>query len=186
MKKIIITVLITFAVLIAGVFTYIKSGSYDISQLNKHDGLTKWMIRQTTKKSIKKRMFDNSIPSNINDSALLITGFSHYNAICVQCHGAPGVKEWEMVEGLYPNPPKMYKHKGQENMQEFFWIIKNGIKMTSMPAYGPTYDDQSIWAMTAFVTEKLNKMSPEEYQDWSKKYGEEGEEMETTDHEGNE
>ena len=180
MKKIILTVLITIAVLIAGVFTYIKSGSYDISQLSKHNDLTKWMIKQTTKKSIKKRMFDNSIPPNITDSTLLITGFSHYNAICVQCHGAPGVKEWEMVEGLYPKPPKIYKHKEPEGLQETFWIIKNGIKMTSMPGYGPTYDDQSIWAMTVFVAEKLYKMSAEEYQDWSKKYSgeEEYEEME--------
>jgi len=39
-----------------------------------------------------------------------------------------------------------------------------------MPAYGPTHGDTILWAITAFVTEKLNKMTPEEYAEWQKKY----------------
>jgi mono/diheme cytochrome c family protein len=91
--------------------------------------------------------------------------------MCVSCHGAPGVKPNEMVEGLYPKPPEIYKHGEEDAAQEFFWIIKNGIKMTSMPAFKPTHDDQKIWAMTAFVTQKLATMTPEEYKSWTVKYG---------------
>jgi mono/diheme cytochrome c family protein len=39
-----------------------------------------------------------------------------------------------------------------------------------MPAYGPTHDDKKIWAMIDFFLNKMNKMSPEEYQAWIKKY----------------
>jgi hypothetical protein len=46
------------------------------------------------------------------------------------------------------------------------------IKMTSMPAFGPTHTDQKIWAITGFLLNKMNKMSPEEYQAWIKKYSE--------------
>ena len=99
--------------------------------------------------------------------------------MCAGCHGAPGVKQEELAEGLYPKPPKMYEHKGKEDPQEFFWIIKNGIKMTSMPAYAPTHDDQKIWAITAFVTEKLNKMTAEEYNACSIQYSGEGEETDS-------
>lgn len=163
-------VIVTFVVLFAGFFVYISSGCYDISQLTPHNSFTKWVIGKTTHNSIDKRMKDNLVPDNLKDSAVLILGFQHYNEMCICCHGAPGVKEWEMAEGLYPKPPKIYKGKEQEDPQEFFWIIKNGIKMTSMPAYGPSHDDQKLWAITAFVTEKLNKMSPQEYSDWTKKY----------------
>jgi mono/diheme cytochrome c family protein len=34
---------------------------------------------------------------------------------------------------------------------ELYWIIKNGLKFTSMPAWGPTRDDQKLWALTAFL-----------------------------------
>ena len=170
MKKIILTLILTFVILISGFLIYISTGSYDISQRTPHNGLTKWVIRKTTQSSIDKRMTENVVPADFNDTGRIVTGFKHYDEMCTSCHGAPGVKPWEMREGLYPKPPLIFKNKDQEDPQEFFWIIKNGIKMTSMPAYGPTHSDKKIWAITAFVTEKLNKMTPEEYSEWVKKY----------------
>jgi hypothetical protein len=32
-----------------------------------------------------------------------------------------------------------------------FWVIKNGVKMTAMPAFGKTQDDQTIWKLAAFL-----------------------------------
>ena len=46
--------------------------------------------------------------------------------------------------------------------QELFWVTKNGIKMTGMPAWGKTHSDKKIWAMVAFM-KKLPDMSAEEY-----------------------
>ncbi len=171
MKKIVLTAVVTLLMITAGFIIYIRSGIYDISQLTPHNSITKSIIRTTTHSSIDARIKGIKIPGNINDSSLIIEGFTHYNEMCVACHGAPGTKPSEMTEGLYPKPPQIYKHKKEEDPAEFFWIIKNGIKMTSMPAYGPTHSDEKIWAITAFVTEKLNKMSEEEYAGWSKKYG---------------
>ena len=50
-----------------------------------------------------------------------------------------------------------------------FWIIKNGIKMTGMPAFASTHDDKAIWAITAFMLNKMNSLSPEEYREMVKK-----------------
>jgi len=170
MKKILITIVATLVVLIAGSFIYISTGMYDISQLTPHNRLTRAIIGMTTHSSIDRRMKENVVPANLKDPEMLITGFKHYNEMCVSCHGAPGVKPNEMVEGLYPKPPEIYKHGEEDAAQEFFWIIKNGIKMTSMPAFKPTHDDTKIWAMTAFVTLKLATMTPEEYKEWIVKY----------------
>ena len=43
-----------------------------------------------------------------------------------------------------------------------FWIIKHGIKMSAMPAWGKTLDDAAIWDLVAFVR-KLPEMTPETY-----------------------
>jgi len=32
-----------------------------------------------------------------------------------------------------------------------FWVIKHGIKMSAMPAWGRSHDDAAIWEMVAFV-----------------------------------
>jgi mono/diheme cytochrome c family protein len=45
---------------------------------------------------------------------------------------------------------------------ELFWIAKHGIRMTGMPAFGPTHDDRQLWTVVAFVR-RLRDMTPEQY-----------------------
>jgi mono/diheme cytochrome c family protein len=172
MMRIISGIFIAIILLMIGSILYIESGSYDVSQLVPHNAITKWAINTTRRNSIKKRIKDIQVPGNLSDTALIIEGFKHYNGMCVGCHGAPGVDQWDMAEGLYPKPPKIYKSDEDMDRKEVFWIVKNGIKMTSMPGYGPTHTDDKVWAITAFVAGKLQKMSPDEYKAWQKKYGE--------------
>jgi mono/diheme cytochrome c family protein len=47
-----------------------------------------------------------------------------------------------------------------------FWIIKHGIKMSAMPAWGKTLDDTAIWELVAFVR-KMPEMTPETYAELS-------------------
>lgn len=89
--------------------------------------------------------------------------------MCTACHLAPGLKPTELSLGLYPQAPKFFERTPSKDPDEkleraraYFWVIKNGLKMTAMPAWGLSHDDDSIWAMTAFVLE-LNAMTPEQY-----------------------
>ena len=34
---------------------------------------------------------------------------------------------------------------------KLIWIVKNGIKLTGMPAFGPTHSDDEIWAVIRFL-----------------------------------
>lgn len=178
MKKIIITIITTIGLLSSGFYIYILSGTYDISQLTPHNALTKSIINITTHNSINKRMKDIVVPDNLKDTVMVVLGFKHYNEMCISCHAAPGLNRNEMAEGLYPKPPQLYKHAEEDDAQEFFWIIKNGIKMTSMPAFKPTHNDQEIWAITAFITQKLPNMTPDEYRIWTNKYTQQHENVE--------
>ncbi len=169
MKKIILSVVLTLVVIIGAILIYIYSGIYNASQLVPHNALTKWAITTTMHRSIDKRLKEIKVPP-MSDPAMIAEGFTHYNEMCVTCHGGPGVSPDELAKGLYPQPPKFYKSTDMPDTAEAFWIIKNGIKMTSMPAFGPTHRDEKIWAITDFLLTKLNKMSPEEYQSWVHKY----------------
>jgi len=171
MKKIIFTVIFTLVVIVAAFTVFIYSGAYNVSQLVPHNAITKWIINTTMHRSVNHRIKDIQVPP-LNDTAMIIQGLRHYNGMCISCHGAPGINPEEMTEGLYPKPPRFYKSSDMPDPNESYWIIKNGIKMTSMPAFGPTHTDQEIWAMTDFLLNKLNKMSAEEYQAWIHKYSE--------------
>ncbi len=174
MKKIILTVVFTLVILGACVLAYMWSGKFDPGQMARHKPIAMWVIRTTMRHSFEKRMKGIEVPA-LNDSAMFVEGFTHYNAMCVVCHGAPGIKPSELAKGLYPEPPRFYKSEDMPHPLEAYWIIKYGIRMTSMPAFGTTHSDDKIWAITAFLINKMNSMTPEDYQEWIKKYPEQEE-----------
>ena len=130
-----------------------------------------WIIETTREHSIESRASKVSAPpaSALQDPKKLLEGFAHYDEMCVVCHGAPGMEAGEAREGLNPQPPLLAKLKDLQDDPpgEIFWIIKNGIKMTGMPAWGPSHSDDKIWAMVAFVR-KLPGMTADEYKTMKK------------------
>lgn len=34
---------------------------------------------------------------------------------------------------------------------ELFWVIKHGLRLTAMPAFGSTYTDEEIWKRVVFL-----------------------------------
>ncbi len=67
-----------------------------------------------------------------------------------QC--APGQEPEAAGQGLNPKPPDLAESAARMTPAELFWVTKNGIKMTGMPAWGATHDDASIWPVVAFLT----------------------------------
>jgi len=154
---------IIVAVLIAGYLVFIYSGIYNISAMVPHNNLTLWMMNTVRDNSVKHNADDKIKMPVLSDDSLVKMGFVHYREMCVSCHGAPGIKQSEFAEGLYPNPPMLSKVAKEWTPQQLFWITKNGLKMTGMPAFGPTHTDDMIWAIVAF-TKTLPTMTKEQYQ----------------------
>lgn len=148
-------------VLVLLFFIFLYSGFYNIGATSPHYKLTLWVISRLKDNSIEHHS-SNIIVPNLDDTSMTAAGFSHYREMCVGCHGAPGVKQSEIASGLYPRPPRLYKSIVDLSPKELFWITKNGIKMTGMPAFAPTYSDKIIWDIVAFMRQ-LPKMSGAEY-----------------------
>jgi mono/diheme cytochrome c family protein len=111
-------------------------------------------------RSIAVRAKDVQVPP-LGDQTLVASGAEDYAAMCAACHLAPGVERSEIRVGLYPQPPDLTKHIGATPAEQF-WVVKHGIKMSAMPAWGKTHDDQSIWGIVAFL-QKLPGLTPEQY-----------------------
>ena len=90
-----------------------------------------------------------------------MAGVTHYAEHCVVCHGAPGVERGDLAEGLYPRPPNLADAARVYTPGELFWIVKHGIRMTGMPAWGAHSDDE-LWATVALI-EKLPGMTDQAY-----------------------
>jgi mono/diheme cytochrome c family protein len=152
-------------ILLLGALIFVYSGLYNMGATAHHNELTLWMINTLRDNSIKYHANDSSIkPPDLSDTSLIKTGFVHYSRMCAGCHGAPGKEQGELSQkGFYPRPPQLVRTVKEFTPQQLFWIIKNGLKTTAMPAFGPTHSDDLIWAIVAF-TQKLPNMTKEQYQ----------------------
>jgi plastocyanin len=79
------------------------------------------------------------------------------------CHGAPGVDPGHAGQGLRPAPPDLSDTINRWSPAQAFWIVKHGVRMTGMPAWSVSYDDEAIWQLVAFVR-NLPEMEPRDYQ----------------------
>jgi mono/diheme cytochrome c family protein len=68
------------------------------------------------------------------------------------CHGADGHTRTDTGRWMYPRAPDLTSAEAQEYTdRELFWIIKNGIRLTGMPAFGTVESDEDIWNLVNYV-----------------------------------
>lgn len=66
------------------------------------------------------------------------------------------------ADGMRPRPDGVGGAAAEWEPGEVYWIVKHGIKMTGMPAFGPSHDEETLRGIVAFVKE-LPAMTPERY-----------------------
>jgi mono/diheme cytochrome c family protein len=161
--KYVLTIIIVLLALGLGVILYAWSGRYNIAATQPHWALTSSLIELLRDRSIAAHSDHIKVP-NLDNEKLIKIGFYHYHEMCRLCHGAPGYKREEFAQGLYPAPPKLASGDIQKRLDaaKIYWVVKYGIKMTGMPAFGPTHDEQELWGIVAMVKE-VPQMSPEQY-----------------------
>ena len=138
------------------------SGIYDVSATQPDNAVMRWLLVTARNRSIERRAAEITAPP-LDDPKLIQEGFEHYHEMCTGCHLAPGVDSSEIREGLNPKPPVLAEVVSGSSPARLFWVIKHGVKMTAMPAWGTSHSDQMIWAMVAFL-ERLPNMTPAQYQ----------------------
>lgn len=153
---------IVLTALIALGSIYLYSGAYDVAATTPHTDFVRWSLNRIQMSSIQHHA-DTGGPPAGPDQPNRLHGVEHFHEMCATCHGAPGVPPSEIGKGLNPAPPQLTDVAEALTESELFWTVKNGIKMTGMPAFGPTHGDEEIWDIVAFL-EHLPEVSSSEYQ----------------------
>jgi len=155
---------VTLLILAIGGAVFVGSGVYNIGADDHHTKIVLAIIQQLRQRSIAARARALEAPK-LNDPTRIAAGAEHYAALCVGCHLAPGMTKSDIRPGLYPHPPNLAQ-EDIDDVQQAFWTIKHGIKMSAMPAWGKSLDDAAIWDIVAFVRQ-MPAMTPETYQQLS-------------------
>lgn len=152
-------IIITLAIL--AVLAVMYTGAFNVATGWQDPALLRWVLVTTRESSIERRA--QAIQAPVLDAVNRIdNGFRGYREMCAICHGTPGGKPTPLAKGLNPEPPELSEDEDHMSDAALFWVIKNGIRMTGMPAWGPSHSDADLWDVVAFV-KALPNMSAAEY-----------------------
>jgi len=105
-----------------------------------------WLVPATARNTT------NPLPAN---AELLKQGMDHWADHCATCHANNGSGDTEMGRNFYPPAPDMRTAETQSLSDgELYYIIRNGVPLTGMPAWGdPSLgnSDSQTWALVSFI-----------------------------------
>lgn len=166
------TLLVVLLILAAAVAAFVYSGVYDIGADRPHWGVTSEVVETLRERSIARQSAGIVVPTDIDAETRIRSGAHHYAQMCAACHLTPGMRGTELRQGLYPQPPDLAK-VSIDDPAKAFWVIKHGVKMTAMPAWGVSHGDDAIWDMVAFIR-RLPKLDEDGFVALAGMHGDDG------------
>lgn len=153
-----------------------------------HRGFSTRTEPSSVESSLATTMRDMAIPSRYKTMKnpvaatpeVIREGMAHWADHCATCHANNGSGDTMYGKMMYPRPPDMRQKDTQEISDgELYYTIKNGIRLSGMPAFGdPGDDDLDSWKLVSFIRhlpslsdqeesemEHLNPKGPEEMQE---------------------
>jgi mono/diheme cytochrome c family protein len=148
--------------LVGAVAVAVYAGLYNVAADVPHTQPVYWLFETVRDRSIASRARDIVVPNDLSDPARISSGAGQYGEMCSGCHLVPGMERTEISRGLYPRAPEL-RRKTDLTAAEQFWIVKHGVKMTGMPAWGVTHSDELLWDVVALLR-KLPELTKEQYE----------------------
>ena len=85
-------------------------------------------------------------PPPADHQASLDEGDKLFGVDCADCHGNDGHSPTDEGRWMYPRTANLISSQVQRySDRELFSIVKNGIRMSGMPAFAPVETDEHIW-----------------------------------------
>lgn len=157
----------------------LRGGFYDISATTQHFPAVYSVLGEGMQYSVQNHAKDIRVPAGLGAPAQLLRGAALYQANCVQCHGGPGVAPATHGMSMQPAPGPLVDADVNWRTREIYWITKNGIKMSGMPAWEYHMSDAELWAVVAFVA-AMPSMTPADFQRMTRQQGVTRKAVETT------
>jgi mono/diheme cytochrome c family protein len=116
-------------------------------------GSVETFLATNIKKILIARSSGQGIPPAPTDlKASIKEGETVYGTDCSMCHGMDGRTPTDTGRWMYPRASDLTSPTVQQySDRELFWIIKNGIRLTGMPAFGKVEPDEHIWNLVTYV-----------------------------------
>jgi mono/diheme cytochrome c family protein len=150
MKRWILAILIALALAVVVVIVGLNQIRLDALQ---EPGQVETSLATVVKQFLVRRSSREGIPpapTNLQDS--IAEGDKLYATDCSMCHGSDGHTPSDSGRWMYPRASDLTSSPVQRYAdRELFWIVKNGIRLSGMPAFGRVESDEHIWNLVHYL-----------------------------------
>jgi mono/diheme cytochrome c family protein len=153
-KQILLTAALTLAALLCGgaivAAVVVYGGLYNVASTRQHLQPTHTLLETAMRQSVRLRARNIETPP-LTDELVVLRGAACFRDKCVQCHGAPGVAQNDIGKSMQPLPGPLVDARQHWRPRELYWVTRNGIKMSGMPAWEYRLTDSELWSVVAFM-----------------------------------
>jgi mono/diheme cytochrome c family protein len=150
MRNFTIGVLLTLAALILGGLAAARLGLIDTTAVGRPGGIETYVAIMALDSAVGRGAAGLKNPLAAND-AELIGGMQVYAMNCASCHGALDKKPSALGRSFYPPVPQLIVAPLDDPDAHIYFVVKNGIRWTGMPAWGNNLSDADIWRVSMFL-----------------------------------
>jgi mono/diheme cytochrome c family protein len=140
------------AVVLVGLIAFIAATQFTLSA-SPEPGRIETHVATRAKHYLVQRSSREGIPqAPSNQQSAVKEGERLFGTECGACHGNSGHNPTDAGRWMYPRAADLTSRESQSySDQELFWIIKNGIRLSGMPAFGKVEPDEHIWDLVLYV-----------------------------------
>jgi mono/diheme cytochrome c family protein len=147
--------LLALTVIFLGAWGYLRFGRPPVAAADKAFPMEAQVVHVPLNARIAREMQQPPFGSSED---VFEAGAKMYETSCASCHGSPG-HDSPYGKWMYPAAPQLWNKHGKSAVVGVsddepgitFWKIKNGIRLTGMPAFGHIYTDAQMWQIALLL-----------------------------------
>ena len=152
MTRLLIGAIVGAALTLAAEVAFVWFGGMPMDAKSKPFPMEKFLAHKALKASMGESVNDASpIPET---EANLLAGARIYSRSCADCHGRLDQKPPPFALGEFPPPPQLLppnKGVSDDSAGETHWKVRNGIRLSGMPAFVDSLSETEMWQVSLFL-----------------------------------
>lgn len=147
---------LTLAALLVFAYVFISFGLVSANADATPPALEKWAARASLRATLAREAKGQSplAPTEAD----LMAGVRLYAVNCAACHGAADGRPSKIARGLYQKAPQFAEDGVTDDPEsKIAWFVRHGVRLTGMPAFGPTFTETELWQVVAFL-KRMDKL----------------------------
>jgi mono/diheme cytochrome c family protein len=150
MKCALITLSVVSSLVIAGAL--LAMSQFSLSAMPEPGNIETYLAASAKDIFVRRGSREAIPPAPSNVKASIEEGEKLFGTECAACHGLDGRKPTDAGRWMYPRAADLTSREVQQfSDRELFWIVKNGIRLSGMPAFGKVETDENIWNLVHYV-----------------------------------